>query len=132
MSSPIPAYIFGVVISVALLAASVYIVLRRRLSPSERERRRRLKLNRHQRTTEALLTECGPELLHYEYELRGVFYSASQDVRGLRALLPVDPTRLIGAVSVKYDPRNPANSIVLCEEWSGIPAKKENKNAVYN
>ena len=26
----------------------------------------------------------------------------------------------IGPVSIKYDPRNPANSIVLSEEWSGL------------
>jgi hypothetical protein len=26
----------------------------------------------------------------------------------------------LGPVSVKYDPRNPANSIVVSEEWSGL------------
>jgi hypothetical protein len=30
----------------------------------------------------------------------------------------------IDAVSVKYDPRNPANSIVLAEQWSGLRASK--------
>jgi hypothetical protein len=25
---------------------------------------------------------------------------------------------------VKYDPRNPANSIVLAEQWSGLRASK--------
>ena len=26
----------------------------------------------------------------------------------------------VSAISVKYDPRNPANSIVVAEEWSGL------------
>ena len=38
----------------------------------------------------------------------------------LRALLPSDPTAVNGVVVVKYDPRNPANSMVLCEQWSGL------------
>jgi len=72
-----------------------------------------------------MITEASEDLIHYQYELRGVAYFASQDVSGLRAWLPEEPARLIGAVSVKYDPRNPANSIVLCEEWSGLPGKRE-------
>jgi hypothetical protein len=27
---------------------------------------------------------------------------------------------LLGPALVKFDPRNPANSIVICEEWSGL------------
>jgi hypothetical protein len=27
---------------------------------------------------------------------------------------------MIGPVSVKYDPRNPANSIVISEQWNGL------------
>lgn len=90
------------------------------MTAAERERRRRVFVNRSSRTTEAIITEASAELIHYEYELRGVQYFASQDVTALQALLPPDPTRLIGAVSAKYDPRNPANSIVLCEDWSGL------------
>jgi hypothetical protein len=30
----------------------------------------------------------------------------------------------IGPVSVKYDARNPANSIVLAENWSGLRGTK--------
>jgi len=35
-------------------------------------------------------------------------------------LMPPGPQRLIGAVTLKYSPRNAANSIVVCEEWSGL------------
>jgi hypothetical protein len=31
----------------------------------------------------------------------------------------------VGSVSVKYDARNPANSIVLAEEWSGLRANQQ-------
>ncbi|MBI4891904.1 MAG: hypothetical protein HY821_14855 [Acidobacteria bacterium] len=120
-----PRFILGAVVSAALLAALVIIVYQRRLTPVEKERRRRVFLNRERRTVEGLITEANSYLIHYQYELSGVIYSASQDVSALRGLLPADPARLIGAASVKYDPRNPANSMVLCEEWSGLPLKKE-------
>ncbi|MCS7041533.1 MAG: hypothetical protein NZR01_01945 [Bryobacteraceae bacterium] len=122
----------GAVAAALLLGALVWIVYQRRLTPEEKERRRRLALNRWQRTAEGLVLDAGPELIHYQYELRGVAYSASQDVSSLRHLLPPDPGRLIGPVHVKYDPRNPANSIILCEEWSGLPAitvRKEPQDA---
>jgi hypothetical protein len=38
----------------------------------------------------------------------------------LEALLPEDQMSMIGPALVKFDPRNPANSIVLCEDWSGL------------
>jgi hypothetical protein len=122
----------GAAASALLMAALVWVLYQRRLTPAEKERRRRLALNRWQRTTEGLVTDTGPDLIHYQYELRGVAYSASQDVSTLRHLLPPDPGRLIGPVHVKYDPKNPANSIILCEEWSGLPAiavRKEPKDA---
>lgn len=122
----------GAAVSVLLMAALVWILYQRRLTPAEKERRRRLALNRWQRTAEGLVTDAGPDLIHYQYELRGVAYSASQDVTALRHLLPPDPGRLIGPVHVKYDPKNPANSIILCEEWSGLPGiavRKELKDA---
>jgi hypothetical protein len=93
----------------------------RRLSPEERERQRRLDVNRHARTYEGLITDADRDIIHYTYEVRGVEYYTAQDVRPLRDLLPADPERLIGSVGVKFDPNNPANSIVLCEEWSGLP-----------
>jgi hypothetical protein len=124
-----PSFIAGALTSAGLLVTAVVIVYKRRLTPAERERRRRAALNKGRRTIEGFVTEAGADLIHFQYELSGVTYFASQDVSALHALLPPDPARLIGAVSVKYDPRNPANSIVLCEEWSGLPAFKEQKDA---
>ena len=59
----------------------------------------------------------------YSYSVAGVTYESSQDVRALQALLPPDVMTMVGPVSVKFDPRNPANSIVLCEEWSGLRSR---------
>ena len=113
-------------VGAATLAASVFLIIRlRRLTPEERERRRRFAVSRHRRSIEGLLTEASAEMIHYQYDLRGVSYFASQDVRALGAWLPADPSRLIGPVTVRYEPRNPANSIVICEEWSGLPAPPE-------
>jgi hypothetical protein len=112
----------GAAASAALIALAIWIVLKRKLTPEERERRRRAALNEHRRTVEGILTETGQDALYYQYELAGVEYSASQDVAFMAAMLPADLTRFIGPVNVKYDPRNPANSIIICEDWSGLPA----------
>lgn len=116
--------------SAAALAASLVLFVRlRRISPEERERRRRHAVSRQRRSVEGLLTEASEEIIHYQYGLRGVAYFASQDVSALRSRLPAEPSRLIGPVTVRYEPKNPANSIVVCEEWSGLPvlfAESEN------
>lgn len=121
-----PRFAGGIAASAGLLSLAIWIIYQRRMTPLERERRRRALVNKTQRTTEAIVTEATAEMIHFQYELRGVRYFASQDVSALGSYLPEDVTRLIGPVSAKYDPRNPANSIVVCEEWTGLPVKKEN------
>ena len=91
-----------------------------RTTPEKRERKRRLELHLHGRLWDALITEASDVMLYYSYSVGGVQYEASQDVSGLRNLLPPEPERLIGPASLKYSPRNPANSILICEEWSGL------------
>jgi hypothetical protein len=95
-------------------------VLRRLRDPRERERRRRAYVHRSGRMDDAVITDVRDQVIYYSYELRGVAYATSQDVSALAALLPADPALLVGHVGLKYDPRNPANSIVVCEEWSGL------------
>ena len=34
-------------------------------------------------------------------------------------------TVLVGPVTLKYSTRNPANSIIICEEWSGLRQRRE-------
>jgi hypothetical protein len=68
---------------------------------------------------DANLLEIRDGLLFYSYAVRGVEYTASQDVSSLTSFVP-DGVASLGSICVKYDPRNPANSIVLAEEWSGL------------
>jgi len=106
----------------ALAAAVAFIVSRARKTPAERERLRRYAVNARGRMGDAMITDVRGDLLIYEYTVRGVTYSASQDVSALRDLLPEDRGVLIGHANLKYHPKNPANSIVVCETWSGLRA----------
>lgn len=91
-----------------------------RITPEERERRRRAALVARGKMGDASITEARGELLFYSYDVRGVEYIASQDLSLLKEYLPTDLSALIGAISVRYDPKNPANSIVLAEGWTGL------------
>ena len=92
---------------------------RSRVTPEERERRRRVQLAKTGKMGDAELVEIRDDLLFYSYLVRGVEYTASQDVSNLHERLPHDFAAL-GAISVKYDPHNPANSIVVAEQWTGL------------
>ena len=96
---------------------------RSRIAPEERERRRRSDLMAHGKMATPCWWKFATICLFYSYGVRGVEYTASQDVSMLKQQMPPDFST-IDAVSVKYDPRNPANSIVLAEQWSGLRASK--------
>jgi hypothetical protein len=91
-----------------------------RVTAEERERRRREALAAHGKMGDAVLVEIREDVLFYTYAVRGVEYTASQDVSALTE--PRDYSS-IASVAVKFDPRNPANSIVLAEGWSGLRAE---------
>ena len=92
-----------------------------RVSREDLERRRRTALVAGGKISDANLVEIREEyLFFYSYEVRGVEYTASQDVSHLREFLPPGLLSAVGPVYVKYDPRNPANSIILSEQWSGL------------
>jgi len=93
-----------------------------RVSPEEREGRRRAALVAHGKMGDATLVEVRDNLLFYSYDVRGVGYTASQDVAQLRSYLPVEFS-VSGPIAVRYDARNPANSIVVSEQWSGLRGK---------
>ena len=112
------------VVLVALGALIGYRAWKRsRITPEERELRRRSALVGRGKMSDAMLVEIRDDLLFYSYGVRGVEYTASQDVSMLKQYMPPDFSA-IDAVSVKFDPRNPANSIVLAEQWSGLRASK--------
>jgi hypothetical protein len=114
-------------VAIALIGLAFYFFARRRRNPKDREKRRRLMVNQQGRLGDATITEVAESTIYFEYSVRGVLYTASQDVGDLREQIPSELERFIGPVSLKYSSNNPANSIILCEEWSGLrratPAK---------
>ena len=115
----IAAALIGVAAIVAL-ALAVRAWRRARVSPEEKERRRRKMLLATGKMGDASLLDIRGDLLVYSYLVRGVEYTATQDISKLRQYMRTETTSLAGPVSVKYDARNPANSIVIAEEWSGL------------
>lgn len=111
------------VIAAVLLAGGLVILLRMRRKPKDKEMRRRLTVNSQGRLGDATITEVQDNTIFYSYSVRGVTYTASQDISQLRSQVPSDLEKLIGPVSLKYSSRNPANSIIVCEAWSGLRAK---------
>ena len=93
---------------------------RSRVSAEELERRRLAALNASGKMGDATLLEVRENLVFYSYDVRGVEYTASQDLSAFAALLPADPSAVNGVVYVKYDARNPANSMIVSERWSGL------------
>jgi hypothetical protein len=115
-------------VALPVVAAGVYLVLRIRRKPKDKEQRRRLEVNSIGRLADATILEITDDAIVYEYSVRGITYTASQDISKLRELIPGDPERLIGRpASLKYSSQNPANSILLCEEWSGLRAGPANQ-----
>lgn len=62
----------------------------------------------------------GMQLLLYRYEIAGVTYECAQDVTHLREYVDLQNCRIDLPVSIRYDARNPANSIVVSETWTGL------------
>jgi hypothetical protein len=107
-------------LAAVLIGLAIFIALRVHGTPEKREKKRRLSVNRLGRLGDAMVTETTDTIIYYSYSIRGVQYTASQDVSALAEKLPADRDKLIGIASLKYAPNNPANSILICEEWSGL------------
>lgn len=140
---------FVVALGVAALTAVaglLYSVFRPVENPEETERRRRLHLNQIGRIAEGQVVEVvehPPEtedkgrgvfkarqrlqgdlrprhLVSYTYAISGVTYHTAQDITGLESQVRFE--RLVAGhpASVKYDPANPTDSILVADDWSGL------------
>lgn len=123
----------GITVLSAMAAASaVYWMSRKRPSPDELERDRRDALVLTGRIIDATVLdiaelspeECdrplGMQLILYQYDVAGVTYECSQDVTLLQHLVDIHKIRLSFPASVRYDPHNPGNSLIVAEGWSGL------------
>jgi hypothetical protein len=102
---------------------------RRRKTPEQRERERRSRISEIGRITDGTVIDVshldvnGPgemQLLIYQYDVAGVSYEASQDITHMRHMVDLHSCRIGLPASIKYDPANPSNSIVIAENWTGI------------
>jgi hypothetical protein len=65
-------------------------------------------------------THALQRLLYYTYAISGVTYETAQDITGLEERLHLTRVAAGQTASVKYDPSNPSNSILLADDWSGL------------
>jgi hypothetical protein len=114
---------------IAFCVAGYALLRRRSKTPAEIERERRDLLSEIGRITDGTvidvqeLNENGHRpatLLIYHYDVAGVSYEASQDVTYLRQWINLQSCRLGVPTSVRYDPANPGNSMVVSERWNGL------------
>jgi hypothetical protein len=110
---------FGAAVVVSTVG---FVIWRRRKPPTaqELEKRRRLNVCRIGRVADGLVTDLHGGVIDYVYSVRGIEYTSMQDLSHIQDLLPDGEKWLLGYVSVKYMSDNPANSIVVGEEWSGL------------
>ena len=106
-------------------AIGTWFYVKSRPSDAERERRRRLAVSTSGRMTDCFISDVQDGVLFYSYSVSGVDYASSQSVVDLAEVAAADPSMTLGQATVKYLPRNPANSIVVCETWSGLRARTE-------
>lgn len=129
----------------ALVIAAILMSrwLRRRPDLEETERRRRAHLNQIGRIVEGHvvdLVEVPPDatrtgtsrksnsgrgngqrkLVCYSYAISGVSYETSQDITGLQDHAAFKRIVAGRSASIKYDPANPTDSILLADDWSGL------------
>lgn len=125
-----PRIVGGIVAGVAAFGGSIWwYIVSHRPSAEEVERRRREELALSGRITDGVILDARtlsnedsvsptPEVLVYSYSVAGLIYNCAQDVSAL-------PNEVLGfridqSVQVRYDPRNPGNSIIVSETWTGL------------
>ena len=125
-----PFRLYTLVVGAVSAAGAAYLMFgRRKKSAAEIERQRRDWLNQIGRITDGTVIDvqelaqngyAPATLLIFHYDVGGVSYEASQDVTQLRQLINLHSCRLGLPTSVRYDPQNPGNSIVVAEKWMGL------------
>jgi hypothetical protein len=114
---------------IGAVIAAYYIFGRKRKTSAEIERERRDWLIQIGRITDGTVIDVqevtangnsAATMLIFQYDVGGVSYEASQDVTYLRQWVNLHSCRLGLPTSVRYDPQNPGNSIVVSEKWMGL------------
>jgi len=122
--------IYSLVVGGAVALFAAYFLFRRKPhSGDDVERERRAFLEQIGRITDGSVIDVQElqlaenkfsTMLIYHYDVAGVSYECSQDVTYLRPMINLHSCRLGLPTSVRYDPQNPGNSIVVSERWMGL------------
>jgi hypothetical protein len=119
-----------IAVGLATAGLLVYLLRRRRKTPEEIERERRTFISNIGRITDGTVVDVQEvdgtqpgQFIIYQYDVAGVSYEASQEITYLRHYVNLHSCRLGLPTSVKYDPHNPGNSIVVSESWLGLRRK---------
>jgi hypothetical protein len=119
----------GVTAVAALAGVAAWMALRKRPTPEELELDRRRLLVQSGRLVDGMLldicevpAEDGHRLnmLLFSYRIAGVDYECTQDITLLSGIVDVAQVRAGFPCTVRYQPGNPQNSIVVAEGWSGL------------
>jgi hypothetical protein len=110
-------------------AVGAWMLMRKRPTPEEIEIARRALLTQAGRLVDGTLLDVHElpaedgrilTMLLYGYRIGGVDYECSQDITSIPDVIDVADIRAGFPCSVRYQPGNPQNSIVLSEKWSGL------------
>ena len=119
----------GVVFIGAVAPLAWWLIFRKRPTAEELERARRLFLVQSGRIVDGMLLDvCEVEaedgrtltMLLFHYRNGGVDYECSQDITDMPGVVDVAQIRAGFPCSVRCQPGNPQNSIVVAELWSGL------------
>jgi hypothetical protein len=119
----------GLAAATGVAVAAVWLVLRKRPSAEEVERTRRQFLVQSGRLVDGMLldiynveSEDGRALtmLLFNYRIGGVDYECSQDITAMTDVVSAEEVRAGFPCTVRYQPGNPQNSIVVAEGWTGL------------
>jgi hypothetical protein len=119
----------GLALFAVLVALVAWLLLRKRPTPEELERARRLLLSQSGRLVDGMLLDaCEVDakdgrtlsMLLFSYRIGGVDYECSQDITDMGDVVDEAMVRAGFPCSVRYQPGNPQNSIVIAEGWSGL------------
>lgn len=119
----------GLAVTALAAGAAAWMILRKRPTADEVERRRRDFLVQSGRIVDGMLLDVYDvevegartlTMLLFNYRIAGVDYECSQDITTMLGAFDVSQVRAGFPCSVRYQPGNPQNSIVVAEGWSGL------------